>query len=251
MKPLVLVMAGFDPSGGAGILRDVRAVEAAGGDARAAVTALTAQDERHFHGFQAVDPSLVRAQAHAAVEFAPPAAMKIGMLGSRDNCEAVADFLKDLPESTPVVLDPVLRSSTGGDLIDEATMAALRERLLPVATLVTPNVPEAEVLAGVSIDCVDHMVDAAAALLESGVRAVLVKGGHLRTDPVVDVLARRDQEVLRLEHPRMPGGIHGSGCLLSSTVATHLALGREMEEAVRQGAGVVLAEIRQTVDGRR
>jgi len=245
MKPVVLVVAGFDPSGGAGILRDVRAVESLGARARAVVTAITAQDEYRFSGFHTVDAASVNAQVRVAAGSAPPAAVKIGMLGSRDNCEAMATFLEGLGGSAAVVLDPVLRASTGAELIDDSALDALRDVLLPLATLVTPNVPEAEVLTGATIRGPGDMIAAARDLLESGVGAVLLKGGHMDTDPVVDVLVRRGEKTLRMEHPRQHGGIHGSGCLLSSTVAAHLALGQGLEDAVRQGVNVVVEEIRR------
>lgn len=246
MKPVVLIIAGFDPSGGAGVLRDVRAVEAIGGSARVAVTALTAQNEHHFHGFEAVGSRMVEAQILSAIEVGAPSAVKVGMLGSEDNCDTVGRIIQALRPAPPVIVDPVLAASTGGILTDDTGLDAVRRRLLPFADLVTPNVPEAAVLTGMPIEDRESMEAAARSLLRTGAKAVLLKGGHLETDPVVDILALPGRKSVVLEHEHIPGSIHGSGCLLSSTVAAHLAFGKELLEAVNLGVDAVLDRIKRS-----
>ena len=241
--PAVLVIAGFDPSGGAGLLRDVATLEGLGTRARAVVAALTAQDETRFDGFVAVDPAFLQLQIDAVTR-APFAAVKIGMLGSTANAGVVATYLRGCGRARtgdlPVVVDPVLRASAGGWLTDDATLDALRSWLLPLATVITPNIPEAEVLTGARIRSVDDMRAAAVQLRTSGCRAVVIKGGHGEGDRVSDVLVD-EQAVHVIERDRLPGGIHGSGCRFSSALAAHLALGRSIEQAVRR-AGDFVAE---------
>ena len=240
--PAVLVIAGFDPSGGAGVLRDVATLQDLGVRARAVVAALTAQDEDHFDGFVAVDPAFLRRQIDAITR-APFAAVKIGMLGTVANADAVAKFLwgvRARAGGLPVVVDPVLRASAGGLLTDDAALGALRSHLLPLATVLTPNLPEAEALTGSPIRSLADMREAAVRLRAGGCRAVVIKGGHGAGDRVADVLVD-DHAVHVIERDRLPGGIHGSGCRFSSAIAAHLALGRSIEEAVRR-AGDYVAE---------
>ncbi|NOZ00343.1 MAG: bifunctional hydroxymethylpyrimidine kinase/phosphomethylpyrimidine kinase [Deltaproteobacteria bacterium] len=243
MKPPVLVIAGLDPSGGAGILRDARAVNSAGVDCRVVATSLTAQDENSFDRFEDVSPDMVEAQFKAAVRSRHPAAVKVGMLGSRANCEAVARLLRGLKTRPPLVVDPVLAASSGGNLTDDSDLASLRDHMIPLASLVTPNVPEAAVLARMDITGVEQMESAAVTILRMGAGAVLVKGGHLKSETVTDVLAIKGESVRLLRHERLPRGIHGSGCLLSSTAAAHLALGSSLAEAVQLGIDAVVNEI--------
>jgi hydroxymethylpyrimidine/phosphomethylpyrimidine kinase len=239
------VVAGFDGSGGAGVLRDVAAIGAAGGRARSAVAAVTAQDQERFDAAQAVDPALLRAQLEAASRGGFDA-MKVGMVGSAANVEVVAAFLwssRSRRGTFPVVLDPVLAASAGAVLADDATRAAIRSRIVPLATVLTPNVPEAEALTGRTVADVAAMTAAARDLRAAGAAAVVVKGGHLPGARVADVVLDQTGHVHVLERQRVAGRIHGSGCLFSSTLAVHVAAGRDLVEAASLAASAVAAAI--------
>jgi len=245
MKPVVLTIAGFDPSGGAGILRDVRTIEETGCEARAAVAALTIQDRHRFMGFEAVASELLEAQVSAVTRAANPVAVKVGMLGSSANCKTTALCIADMDPAPHVVVDPLLSASAGGDLTDDPALDTLRESLFHLATLVTPNVPEASVLAHRDIFDMSDMEAAARAILATGAGAVLLKGGHMKGEVVTDLLALPGERLIRMEHERLDAGIHGSGCLLSSAIAAHLALGRNIEDAVRLSVDRVTDEIKR------
>ncbi|HMD31647.1 MAG TPA: bifunctional hydroxymethylpyrimidine kinase/phosphomethylpyrimidine kinase [Candidatus Acidoferrales bacterium] len=228
--PIVLTIAGFDPSGGAGTAADLKTLAALNCYGIAAVTALTIQSTQGVKAVHSTPAAALRAQIEALLEDSAIAAVKIGMLGNRGNAAAVADILEKsaLPN---VVLDPVIRSSVGDvELMDSSGVKYLREELLKRATLVTPNVPEAELLLGMEIRDVAAMEAAARALVERGASAALVKGGHL--DKPVDVLFD-GLEVVKYEGERVRSdNTHGSGCTLSSAIAAQLAHGKPLREAV-------------------
>ncbi|MBM4396343.1 MAG: hydroxymethylpyrimidine/phosphomethylpyrimidine kinase [Deltaproteobacteria bacterium] len=247
VRPTVLVVAGFDPSGGAGVTRDLSAIRRAGADATAAVAALTFQSPGRFDGLFAVPAEVLRAEIAAAARAAPPAAVKVGMLGSRENVRAVADFLASCPARA--VIDPVWRASAGGSLTDDDGLAELRSVLLPLAAVLTPNAPEAGVLLGRPVRTRDDQRAAAADLCALGAAAVVVKGGHVEGDPAADVVADGSGVVAEIERPRLRGGIHGSGCLFSSTLAAHLALGRPVAEATRLAGDAVAEAILEASQG--
>src|SRR3954468_20841238 len=223
--PAVLSIAGSDSGGGAGIQADLKAFARCGVHGTTAITAITAQNTVEVRAVEAISPAMVRAPVHAAAADPGVDAVKIGMVGGQPVIEAVAQALDALPEGTPVVLDPVMVAESGGRLLEPEAERALIELLLPRATVVTPNVAEARVLAGAGA------ADAAAldgealarAVRAAGARAVIVTGGH--RDEAVDVLLHGD-EVLHIPGPRhADGAAHGSGCTHSSALAAHLALG--------------------------
>lgn len=228
--PRILIIAGSDPSGGAGVQADIKTVTALGGYAMAAITALTVQDTTGVHAVHGVPADVVAAQARACLEDIGADAVKIGMLGGAEVVDAVADLLSGF--SGPVVLDPVLAATSGDSLAGEGVREAILEKLLPRARVVTPNAPEAESLSGLSIETEADLEEAGRALLARGAQAALVKGGHLKGAETVDALVTADgARVWRA--PRIETRhTHGTGCTLASALAASLAHGLPFEEAV-------------------
>ncbi|HEX4869664.1 MAG TPA: hydroxymethylpyrimidine/phosphomethylpyrimidine kinase [Moraxellaceae bacterium] len=225
MRPVVLCFSGLDPSGGAGLQADIESIAALGGLATIACTALTVQDSCQVHGFTPVDPDLIRRQALAVLADLPVAAIKLGMLGSGAIAAVVADILSAHPE-IPVVLDPVLVANSGGSLAGDDLARGLL-RLLPLATVVTPNTVEARRLA----ETTDLDV-AVARLAALGARHVLLKGGHEPGERLRNRLYRGSTVLYESETPRLPGEYHGSGCTLASALAAGLARGQSLQDAV-------------------
>lgn len=240
-RPAVLVIAGSDSSGGAGITRDIKVLADLGCEALCAVTAVTAQTHSHLVSVHHVPPEVVRAQISAALESTAIGAIKIGMLGTSATVSAVAD---SLPRGgrIPIVLDPVLLSSSGGVLLDEEGREALCTRLFPLATLLTPNIPEAANLCGTApADSREALLTQAESLLSLGARAVLLKGGHAVGAEAVDLLLRADGAPQWLASPRVEALCRGTGCALASAIAAALAHGSAVEGACASAKRYVLA----------
>lgn len=230
-RPAVLVIAGSDSSSGAGLARDLRVLAELRLDAVCAVTAVTAQSDERVHAVHHVPPEIVRAQITAARE-TRPVAVKIGMLRTRSTVEAVSEALCGL--NVPIVLDPVLASSSGGTLLDEAGRLALHELLLGRVSLLTPNIPEAAVLTGLPPARTERkMADQARLIQALGPEAVLLKGGHGSDEESVDLLLTADGLVARLAAPRWDVSMRGTGCALSTGIAAHLAQGTSLITACR------------------
>lgn len=226
----ILIIAGSDSGGGAGIQADIKTVTMLGGFAMTAITAVTAQNTRGVTDVLALPVSLVEAQFHAVAGDIGVDAVKIGMLGRPEMVDAVADLLLTLPPGTPVVFDPVMVATSGAALNESGTTAAM-ERLMPFATVVTPNLPELEALGG------------AEAILECAA-AVLVKGGHANGDMLVDRLVTRDGEVARWEGSRIETtSTHGTGCTLASAIATGLGQGMDLIPAIERARRFVRAAL--------
>jgi len=229
--PVALTVAGFDPSGGAGVVADVKTFTAFGCFAAAAVTSLTFQNTTGVYGAAHQTAEAVRRQVLPVVEDFRVAGAKTGMLPTREVISEVARLFRETGLPAPVV-DPVVRSTSGFDLIDDEALAALRDELLPLARVVTPNVPEAERLTGISIRDEEDLRRAAACLREMGARAALVKGGHLTGRVALDLLddggSVRTFSAGRIETT----STHGTGCTLAAGIAAGLAHGRPLEEAV-------------------
>lgn len=224
----VIAIGGFDPSCGAGVVADARSIAAMGATPLAVVTALTVQSGTGVRSFSAVSSRVVLAQLDELVASLPIRAIKIGQIPSAAIARALARRLER--SSVPIVLDPVLRASGGGSLVQPKTVAAIR-KLLPLASLLTVNLAEASVLSGRRVTGISSMRRAALELLSEGARAVLVKGGHRRGDPLDLLLAGGDEIVFRAR--RIAGSMHGTGCALASAAAARLALGDDLETAVR------------------
>jgi hydroxymethylpyrimidine/phosphomethylpyrimidine kinase len=243
MRPVVLSIAGSDPSGGAGIQADVKAIEANGGYAAAAITAVTVQSSRGALRSLVLDAGWVAAQIDAVLEDLPVCAVKSGMLGDESVAARVADSL--LGSGVPAyVCDPVLVSSSGHALLTAGGLEVVRDRLLPLATLITPNAGEAAALTGRRVNSVEEAKEAGRALIDRGARAVLVTGGHFHDRPAIDVLVLPEGfELLEGEHLDALH-THGTGCNLSSAIATGLARGLELLEAIASAKRFVTDAIR-------
>lgn len=230
----VLVIAGSDSSGGAGVTRDIRVLTECGVDALCAITAVTAQTNARTGGIHHIPPASIKEQIAAAFATRTINAIKIGMLGTATTVEAVA---ASLPASMPpMVIDPVMVASSGGVLLDDDGIEALRQRLLPRTTLFTPNIPEAAALLNEPpADDVTTMIEQAQRLLKMGPRAVLMKGGHADGAEAIDVLVGGDGDSLILASPRSTLQRRGTGCAFASAAAAALARGATTSDACRAG----------------
>ncbi|HEV3279406.1 MAG TPA: bifunctional hydroxymethylpyrimidine kinase/phosphomethylpyrimidine kinase [Terriglobia bacterium] len=226
---MILTIAGFDPSSGAGITADLKTFSAHNCYGVAAITALTIQNSEGVHSIHPVAPHLLHDSLKSLMEDGRVRAIKIGMLANRANGKVVSEFLQSYPDSV-CVLDPVLRSSSGAPLIDESGFELLRDQLLKQVSLVTPNLSEAALLTGLKVESLDEMKAAAARLLAMGARAVVVTGGHL--DKAVDIFAQDARLEVFAGDRLKPDNTHGTGCTFSSAVTANLALGRPMADAV-------------------
>lgn len=239
MKGRVLIIAGSDSGGGAGIQADIKTVTALGGFAMTAVTALTAQNTRGVHGVHAAPPAFVKQQIEVVLSDLGADVIKLGMLGTREIVDTAAAALADHAPITPMVLDPVMIAKGGQSLLEDAAVEAIQTRLIPYAALVTPNAPEAARLTGHDVDDLEDQHRAAEALVEAGAGAALVKGGHVGGDVIRDVLVWRGGSRV-FEAPRIDTRhTHGTGCTLASAIAAHLAQGAEMEAAVEKARDYV------------
>ncbi len=240
--PRILVIAGSDSGGGAGIQADLKTAMALGAYATTAITALTAQDTAGVHGVHPVPPGFIRQQIEVALADPGADAVKIGMLGNAAVIEAVAGSLAGC--ALPLVIDPVMVAKGGAPLLAPDAVAALKVLLLPAATLITPNLPEAEALAGRTIPDEAAMREVAVMLLTLGPGAVLLKGGHGSGDTVLDLLATPDG-LAEFRRPRQQTRhTHGTGCTLASAVTCGLAAGMELAAAVERAIDYVQAAIK-------
>ncbi|MCC5994762.1 MAG: bifunctional hydroxymethylpyrimidine kinase/phosphomethylpyrimidine kinase [Oceanicaulis sp.] len=238
----VLAIAGSDSSGGAGIQADIKTVTALGGYAATAITALTVQSTTGVTAVHPVPIEIITGQISAVLEDIGADAIKTGMLASADVIEAVAKALDaGKAQGIPLVADPVMAAASGARLVDDTALAAIKAVLVPRAALITPNIPEAEALTGLSITDLDDQRAAAEALLGLGARAVLVKGGHMEGGDVIDLLLTRNGMRL-FTRPRLrTRHTHGTGCTLASAIAALMAQGLALDRAVEQ-AGDYLHE---------
>jgi len=227
----VLIIAGSDSGGGAGVQADIKTVTALGGYAATAITAITVQNTLGVSAIHPLLPELVEAQARAVLDDIGADALKIGMLGDAAMVEAVARIL-DSARKAPVVVDPVMIAKGGAALLARAAVTAVRTLMVPRATLLTPNAPEAAALTGLVVETTDDLRRAGEALLAMGAAAVLMKGGHVASDTVTDVLMTADSETT-FEGPRIDTRhTHGTGCTLASACAAGLAQGLPLDQAV-------------------
>jgi hydroxymethylpyrimidine kinase/phosphomethylpyrimidine kinase len=247
-QPVALTIAGFDPSGGAGVIADVKTFSAFGCFATAAVTSLTFQNTTGVFGATHATAADVRAQVLPVVEDFRVAGLKTGMLPTREVISEVARLLRETPlrDSAGAIVDPVVRSTSGFDLIDDDALAALKSELLPHARLATPNIPEAERITGLEIKTEADMRRAATLMREMGARAVLVKGGHLDAREAVDLLDDAG-EVQLFRAPRIEtDATHGTGCTLAAAIAACLARGLNLPQSVGAAKLFVTEAIRRS-----
>ena len=241
-RTCVLTIAGSDSGGGAGIQADLKAFAAHGVHGLSAIAAVTAQNTRTVTSVHPVPVRELERQIDAVFDDFPIAAVKLGMLGNAATVRCVARALAARRPAI-VVLDPVMIATSGASLLEPAAVRALRDDLLPLATVVTPNVPEAEALTGRRIASAAALQDAAAALRDLTDAAVLLKGGHLTRGPVVDLLLD-DAGVLRITHERLRLSAHGTGCTLASALAARLGRGEPLRTAVRGAVRFVQGALR-------
>jgi hydroxymethylpyrimidine/phosphomethylpyrimidine kinase len=241
----VLIVAGSDSGGGAGIQADIKTVTALGGFAMTAITALTAQNTMGVFGVIGVEPDFIAEQMRVVLDDLGADVIKIGMLHNAAVIETVCRVIGEQAPDLPLIVDPVMFAKGGHALLEPDSVSALRSVLLPLATVVTPNIPEAEALADRRIGSVEDMQNAAQSIAAMGPAAVLLKGGHLAGDDLSDVLytqagtRRWDDRRIDTKHT------HGTGCTLASAVATGLAQGLALEAAVTRARSYVREAIRQ------
>jgi len=247
--PIVLTIAGFDPSSGAGVTADIKTIAAHGCYGISCITAMTVQSTSGVKQVEPADPALVMDTLGELTADMEIAAVRIGMLASARVANAVADFLgrarSDGERLPNIVLDPILKSSSGADLLDEAGARVVVERLLPLSDVVTPNIDEASALTGIKIKDLDEMKEAASKLHELGAHAVVVTGGHL--EKAIDLLSFTtkhgvEQEIFKAERQRS-NSTHGTGCAFATAMACHLALDRGIAEATLLAKTYVTAAI--------
>ena len=232
--PVVLSIAGSDSSGGAGIQADLKTLSALGVYCATAITALTAQNTLGVHAQLAIAPQMVSDQIKAVIHDLHPLCIKIGMLSNADIVDAVAQTLDGY--SVPIILDPVVVSTSGHRLLSVDAVELLKQRLLPMSMLLTPNIPEMEALSGMSLSSFDDKLRAARSLFDFGVEAILLKGGHEDGDTKFDILFTRTES--GLQHKIFEAktiatrNTHGTGCTLSSAIAAYIARGSDLHEAV-------------------
>ncbi|MDX5361609.1 MAG: bifunctional hydroxymethylpyrimidine kinase/phosphomethylpyrimidine kinase [Alphaproteobacteria bacterium] len=243
----VLIVAGSDSGGGAGIQADIKAVTALGGYAMTAVTAITVQDTTGVHGVHPIPLDVVRGQIAVTMDDIGADAVKTGMLGTVETIETVAaalDAHRPDADACPLVADPVMVAKGGAPLLEDRAVGAVRDLILPRAALVTPNAPEAERLTGIAVGTLDGQRRAAEALMKAGAAAALVKGGHVPGDTVRDLLMTAHGEHV-FEAPRIASrSTHGTGCTTASAIACGLALGQPLDRAV----GRAIAYVRRAIE---
>lgn len=242
-KGRVLVIAGSDSGGGAGVQADIKTITALGGYAASAVTAITVQNTLGVSGVYPIPADVIAAQARAVLDDIGADAIKTGMLGSTEVVETVAEILASA--DAPAVVDPVMVAKAGAALLDDSALAAVRGLMVPRASLLTPNAPEAAALTGLAVETTEDLRRAADALLRLGARAVLMKGGHIPGEIVTDLLITPAGETglsgarIKTRHT------HGTGCTLASAVAAGLAQGLPLEAAVARAWAYVAEAIRR------
>lgn len=248
--PIVLTIAGSDSSGGAGIQADLKTFSALGVYGATAITAITAQNTQGVHAQFPLPAQMVYDQIVAVVEDLSPSILKIGMLSNVEIANAVADALERY--SLPVILDPVMVSSSGHRLLSIEAQEVIKQRLLPMATLLTPNIPEMEALTELPLKSLEQKSAAAQYLIDRGAQAILLKGGHEEGDAKRDILYQKTGDGITVSYFTSPTiqtpNIHGTGCTLSAAIAAFMARGGSLEEAVGAAKEYITKAIRAGAD---
>lgn len=242
--PRVLIVAGSDSSGGAGIQADIKTCAAFGVYSATAITAVTAQNTLGVQRVEAMPADLVAEQMKSVLSDIGADVIKIGMLANAQIINAVADVIDAHEETVTVVLDPVLASTSGDTLLDTNALEVLKERLLPMADLITPNSIEAAILTGLEVDDVEGMIAAGDVLLEMGAYGALMKGGHVKGKSILDVLVTPEGNQIMSATRIYSRHTHGTGCTLASAVASLLAQGAPIEVAIQEAREFVFEAIR-------
>lgn len=248
--PVVLSIAGSDSSGGAGIQADLKTFSALGVYGATAITAITAQNTQGVHSQLAIDPQMVYDQIVAVIDDLHPSFIKIGMLSNADIVMIVAKALSRY--SIPVILDPVIVSSTGHRLLSIEAQEIIKSQLLPLSMLVTPNIPEMEALANHSVDTYEHKVEASKILFDFGAKAILLKGGHEEGEHKCDILFTNSESGIESKiftsESITTRNTHGTGCTLSSAITAFMARGYDIVEAITEAKSFITEAIRSGAD---
>lgn len=246
--PTVLTIAGTDPSGGAGIQADLKTFAALGCYGMSVVTALVAQNTCGVRAIHSVPPEFVREQLLAVLEDIRPNAIKIGMVHSVGLVDVIVDILAAYPD-IPVVFDPVMISTSGHRLIEEDTVSAIVEKLFPLSEVITPNMDEASFLTGIPVKGIDDMQEAAAMIMQMRPKALLLKGGHLQSEKLTSMLVNAAGLIQEYHSDKIDTkNMHGSGCTLSSAIASYLAIGDTIRDAVAKAQEYVHGAIFNAAD---
>ncbi|MCD0489899.1 bifunctional hydroxymethylpyrimidine kinase/phosphomethylpyrimidine kinase [Pedobacter sp. MC2016-14] len=246
--PIVLSIAGSDSGGGAGIQADIKTISALGCFATTAITAVTVQNTLGLSAIHPIPVDFVKAQIKAVMDDLRPSAIKIGMVHSAELAIGIAEALNEY-QHVPVVFDPVMVASSGDSLVESGTIATFKHYLFPLTQLLTPNLDEAALLAQMDIEHVEDMKNAAVKILMSGVNAVLIKGGHLKGSELIDIYRDKDGNERTFSSTAIESlNTHGTGCSLSSAIASYVALGHDMEAAIAKAKTYVHQAIYQGID---
>lgn len=242
-----LTIAGSDCSGGAGIQADIKSISANGVFAMSVITAITAQNTTGVYGIQDINPEMISSQINVIFEDIKVDAIKIGMVSKIESIKAIGKALRAIKDLPPIVLDPVMISKSGFKLLSFDAKETLIKELFPLATLITPNLPEAEDILGCEIKTLEDMEEAAIKLKVLGAKCVLVKGGHLEDD-ATDILYD-GEKIMYLRQKRLnTKNTHGTGCTLSSAIAANIAKGMNIEEAVKEGKRYITVAIEHGIE---
>ena len=248
--PVVLSIAGSDSSGGAGIQADLKTFSALGVYGATAITAITAQNTQGVHSQLAIDHQMVYDQIVAVIDDLHPSYIKIGMLSNADIVRVVAGALSRY--SIPVILDPVIVSSTGHRLLSIEAQEVVKSQLLPLSTLVTPNIPEMEALTNISLNCYENKVQASKILFDYGAKAILLKGGHEEGEHTCDILFTNSksgiESAIFTSESITTRNTHGTGCTLSSAITAFMARGYDIVEAITEAKRFITEAIRSGAD---
>ena len=234
IKSKILIIAGSDSSGGAGIQADIKTVTSLGSYSLTAITAVTVQNTKGVRAVIPVPSKDIKNQIIFSAKDIKPDAIKIGMLHSKLTIKKVVESLKEL-KTKKIVLDPVMIAKGGAKLIDDQAIKTLKNDLMPNVSLITPNIPEAEVLTGLKIDSKEEMLQAAYELIELGAKNVLIKGGHLKSKKVEDIFFNKSDFKIFTSPRHKTNNTHGTGCTLSSAITTFFSCGKSLKKACELG----------------
>ena len=243
----VLTIAGSDSGGGAGIQADIKTISAIGCYSASAITAITAQNTCGVNAIQTLSPQIVKEQIESVATDIEIDAIKIGMVSEPDIIEVISDFIKDI-NNIPIVFDPVLVSTSGHILTQSNTIDLITTQIIPYCTLVTPNIFEAERLTNISISTEEDMINACYEIQRYGCQNVLIKGGHSNSDIITDILITKDKIFKFSATKILSQNTHGTGCTLSSAIASYLALGNTLPDAVEKGKTFITNAIKSGKD---
>lgn len=246
--PSVLTIAGFDGSGGAGIQADIKTFSALGCYATSVLTALPVQNTQGVRNIYPIPIEAVADQLEAVLDDIFPKAIKIGMVHTSQLVEVIINTLKKYPK-VPIVFDPVMVATSGHRLIEEETVTTIIEKLFPIADIITPNMDEAAILAGMEVKTLNEMLAAGEKILKYGCKNILLKGGHQETSRITSLLISENQEVTSYETEKfITDNTHGSGCTLSSAIAAYMARGEDLKDAVAKAQEYVFEAIKNGKD---